>query len=118
MKKYLLEKENLTISGENYYTKHIHLGHEEVKCLLCHTFSANELDAIHEIQDILPELKNGSYSPINTSRPNYKNKMVEQHIRHFVKYEIEFNGTKFELKCKASKENGVMKEYPYSLKEK
>lgn len=52
------------------------------------------------------------------SRPNYKRKMQEDGILHFVAYEIFYKGETFVLKCHVKRIGKRVREYPYSIKQK
>lgn len=83
-------------------------------------FDSDEIRAVDEIRDVLARVKGGVYEPINTNRPNYKEKLTRWGVKHFVRYDIEINGIPFELKMEAKqdKSHNKMYEHPYSLKKK
>lgn len=108
----------LDLRQGNFYTQHFYMGSEDIKCVLQHAFSSEELDAAAKLYQIIPQLHDGKYLPIDTSRPNYKRKMTAFGIRHFVAYEVNIDGKNYVLKCKAIRDHNTMYEYPYSLKEK
>ena len=94
------------------------MGSDDMRCILQHAFTSDELDAAAALHSKLAGLKNGKYIPIDTSRENYKAKMTKYGIRHFVAYDIEIDGKKYVLKCRAVRKHNLMEEHPYSLKEK
>lgn len=113
----LLQEGTNTYEGKRYYTGHLHSGKKEMKAIVAHCFDGVELEAARLLPNLLPQLKNGRYDPINMRRKNYREK-IKSGIRHFVTYEVKVGEEVFELKCEAINHNGIMKEHPYSLKRK
>ena len=106
------------LSSRNFYTGNFYMGSDDMRCLLQHAFTSDELDAAAVLHSKLAGLKGGKYLPVDTNRENYKAKMTKYGIRHFVAYDIEIDGKTYVLKCKAVRYHGLMEERPYSLKEK
>ena len=113
------------ISGryENLYTRHIIFGgKDDVRGLLSHCFDSEELGTASRVMEIINELQNGRYIPIDMSRKNYRTKQEKYHVQHFTAYDVSIDGIEYVLKCEAIKEpftaHGGMYERPYSIKKK
>ena len=113
--------DDVEIKGDNIYTKRLYYGDEEKNSIVGHCYDPDELRAAKDLQNRLPNLKNGVYETINMSRKNAKKK-IKKGTKYFVKYEYQFEGNDYVLKCAARREesvrNGQLWEYPYSLKKK
>ena len=105
--------------SDQYYTKHVYCSHNDLEAVIAHAYTAEEVVAVRDLLNQLPSLKNGKYLPIDTSRGNYKKKIVDG-VKHFTEYEVTINGEKYSLKCEAKKVgNGqYLEERPYSLRKK
>lgn len=109
----------MSLKSDNFYSKRMYFGSDEMENIVEHCFDNEELDAAKNLHDIIPKLKNGKYEPINMKRKNYKKKMRDG-FRNYVKYEFNYNGQNYELKCAAKRskrsKHGYIIEHPYSLK--
>lgn len=115
--KIIKQKGKFNAKNENYYTGEIYLRSEDVESLMFHCFSELEVNAVKQIHNILPNLKNGEREELNKQRPNYQEKIKRGYL-YFVSYDVKINGVDFVLKCKVESNKYGVKEYPYSLKEK
>ena len=109
---------SISFKGNGIYSRHIYFGSDNMECVLAHAFDSDELSAALKIKEIIPTLQNGIYLPINTSSKNYKEKMLKRKIRNFIQYDVVISGINYVLKCKSIRNNGIIWEYPYSLKKK
>lgn len=109
---------SISFKGNGIYSRHIYFGSDNMECVLAHAFDSDELSAALKLKEIIPTLQNGIYLPINTSSKNYKEKMLKRKIRNFIQYDVVISGINYVLKCKSIRNNGIIWEYPYSLKKK
>ena len=105
----------LELNGKNLYTGHLFLGRKQMRNIKAHCYNGLELDAAKRLHVLLKKIKNGEYRYINTSRKNYKEK-IRRGVRNYIAYDIEYDGTVFELKCEVMRDGHTVCEYPYSLK--
>ena len=104
-------------STKNYYTGKLYMGADDIESLMYHCHNGLEVEAVTNIHNILPTIKNGKKQPLNKKRPNYRQKVNKGYL-YFVRYEVEYRGVAFVLKCKVLKDaKGKITEFPYSLKE-
>lgn len=117
---YMKQQGRVSLKNDNLYSKRLYYGSDEMKNIVKHCFDNEELNVAKNLHKILPKLKNGKYDPINTKRANYKIKMREKKFRNYVRYEFEYEGKSYELKCAAIRSkrsrHGYIIEHPYSLK--
>ena len=114
----LRERGEVDLERKTLYTGHLFFGRQEFKHLYDHCYTGLEVDVAKHLHTLLPKLSNGVYDYINMSRPNYKRKMQEDGILHFVAYEIFYKGEAFVLKRRVKRIGRRVCEYPYSIKQK
>ena len=100
------------------YTGNLFFGRREFKRIKEHCYNALELEAAEHLHGLLRKVQDGRYLPIDTSRKNYRRKIVDG-VKNYTVYDVAYKGEVFEVKCqvKSDKHNGVA-EYPYSIKQK
>ena len=113
----LRHRGELEKDGKQFYTGHLFFGRREFKRIKEHCFDGLEIEAAKHLHTLIPKIRNGKYIPIDMSRANYKLKMQEG-VRNYVAYEIEYKGDIFVLKCQVRRDGKRVREYPYSLKRK
>lgn len=111
----LRKKGELELNGKNFYTGHLYFGKRQMRNIKDHCYNGVELNAAERLHVFLKKIKDGEYRYINTARKNYREK-ISRGVRNYVAYEIEYEGTLFELKCEVIKNGREVCEYPYSLK--
>ena len=121
-RKAILSADDIRIDSGNIYTGHLYLGDRGKRDIVGHSFDSEELASASRISDILSNISNGKYLPIDMSRKNYKDK-IEHGVMHFTEYEVNVGGVLYELKCEAirreSRKNGrIIVEYPYWFRKK
>ena len=110
----LRERGEVDLERKTLYTGHLFFGRREFKRIKEHCFDGLEIEAAKHLHTLIPKLRNGKYIPIDMSRANYKLKMQEG-VRNYVAYEIEYKGEVFVLKCQVRRDGKRVREYPYSL---
>ena len=117
MLEYLREKGIAEYQHKGLYTGTLYFGKREFKRIRDHLYTGLETDAARHLHTLLRKIKNGKYLPIDMSRKNYKLKISEG-VLNYTSYEVFHRGEIFVIKCQVRRNGSLVKEYPYSIKQK
>lgn len=111
--------EKVSIDSKQYYTTHLVCGHRDMKNVISHCMTMDELHVAKNLNKYLPNLKDGKYEPLKP-KGNTAKKIAERHVRNYTVYDFEADGDKYILKCEAIKreKDAHVEEHPYFLKKK